>query len=228
MEVFHGSYTLIDKIDLAKGQPYRDFGQGFYVTKYRHHAESWAKIIGNKYNTHGFVTEFIYYDSLFTEKLCRVKHFDGYDEEWLDFIVMNRNPLSPIPAHNYDIVEGPVANDKVQRRLTIYLQGKIEKNIFLKELTYHEDTHQICFCTMKSLLCLERKDKTFAINIAEIGEQILERMIIDHQIDEVLASNLFFNSNIFAQLSDISTQHYLKSWQEIYEKLNKELNYNKK
>jgi len=31
-------------------------------------------------------------------------------------------------------------------------------------------------------------------------------------------------SKVFAQLSDISTQHYLKSWQEIYEILNKELN----
>ena len=35
MEVYHGSYTRIDKIDLSKGQLNRDFGQGFYVTKIR-------------------------------------------------------------------------------------------------------------------------------------------------------------------------------------------------
>ena len=35
MEVYHGSYGKIDKIDLPKGQLNRDFGQGFYVTKFR-------------------------------------------------------------------------------------------------------------------------------------------------------------------------------------------------
>jgi hypothetical protein len=49
MEVYHGSYTKIDKIDLSKSQLNRDFGQGFYVTKFRKHAESWAEIIGGKY-----------------------------------------------------------------------------------------------------------------------------------------------------------------------------------
>jgi hypothetical protein len=43
MQVFHGSYMKIDEIDLSKTQPNRDFGQGFYVTKYREQAESWAK-----------------------------------------------------------------------------------------------------------------------------------------------------------------------------------------
>jgi len=224
MEVFHGSYMLIDKIDLSKGQPNRDFGQGFYVTKYKHHAQAWAEIIGGKNNVpDGVVTEFIYYDSPFSERLCNIKHFDSYNEEWLDFIVKNRNPLSPQPTHNYDIVEGPVANDKVQWRLTKYLQGKIEKEVFLKELTYHESTHQICFCTMKSLLCLEHKDKTFALHLADIGESVLEKIIIDHQIDESKAYELFFGSNMFSQLSDISTQYYRKPWQEIYEMLKKEL-----
>ena len=135
MEVFHGSYLIIDKVDLSKGQPYRDFGQGFYVTKYRPHAQAWAEIIGKKNNVpHGIVTEFIYYDSQFSERLCSIKHFDAYNEEWLDFIVMNRDPLLPKPAHDYDIVEGPVANDKVQWRLTKYLQGKIKKDVFLKEI----------------------------------------------------------------------------------------------
>ena len=122
MEVYHGSCAKIDKIDLSKGQLNRDFGQGFYVTKFRKHAESWAEIIGGKNGTQGFVTEFTYYDTAFTERLCKVKHFEKYDEEWLDFIVLNRNPFSSTPAHDYDIVEGPVADDKVQYRLTKFLQ----------------------------------------------------------------------------------------------------------
>ena len=219
MEVYHGSYTKIDKIDLSKGQLLRDFGQGFYVTKIKKHAESWAEIIAGKYGTQGLVTEFTYYDTAFTERLCKVKHFEKYDEEWLDFIILNRNPFSPIPAHDYDIVEGPVADDKVQHRLAKFLQGQIEKSVFLKELTYHETTHQICFCTMKALLCLDYKDKTFALKIADISESILTTLIIDKKIDEETASNLFYNSNIFAQLSDESSEVYKKTWQEIYEML---------
>jgi hypothetical protein len=223
MEVFHGSYTKIQKIDLSKGQLSRDFGQGFYVTKIRKHAENWAKIIGEKHETQGFVTEFIYYDTAFTERLCKVKHFEKYDEEWLDFVVLNRNPFSPHPAHDYDIVEGPVADDKVQHKLTKFLQGQIEKSVFLKELSYHETTHQICFCTMKSLLCLDHKDKTFALNVAEIGETILSSLIIDKKCDEETASNIFYNSDVFAQLSNEQTGLYQKIWQEIYEMLKKEL-----
>ena len=224
MEVFHGSYTEIQKIDLSKGQLNRDFGQGFYVTKFKKHAENWAKIIGEKHETQGFVTEFIYYDTAFTERLCKVKHFEKYDEEWLDFIVLNRNPFSPIPAHDYDIIEGPVANDKVQYRLTKFLQGQIEKSVFLTELSYHETTHQICFCTMKSLLCLDHKDKTFALSIADISETILSELIINKKSDEKTASNIFYNSETFSKLSNETTELYKKHWREIYEMLKQELN----
>jgi hypothetical protein len=46
MLVYHGSYTLINEIELEKCRPYTDFGKGFYVTKYKHHAENWAKKSG--------------------------------------------------------------------------------------------------------------------------------------------------------------------------------------
>ncbi|MDR1652327.1 MAG: DUF3990 domain-containing protein [Prevotellaceae bacterium] len=34
MRVYHGSYTEITEIDLTRCEPRKDFGQGFYVTKY--------------------------------------------------------------------------------------------------------------------------------------------------------------------------------------------------
>ena len=135
MRVYHGSYIKIEKIDLSRCIPNKDFGQGFYVTKFRHHAESWAQVIGRRHKTDGIVTEFLFYNSPFTEHLCKVKHFDGYNEEWLDFVVLNRNPMSPM--HDFDIVEGPVANDKVQLRIDDFLSGDISKQDFLIELTYH-------------------------------------------------------------------------------------------
>jgi len=46
MQVFHGSYTEIESVDLSKCQANKDFGRGFYVTKFRKQAEEWAEIIG--------------------------------------------------------------------------------------------------------------------------------------------------------------------------------------
>jgi len=76
---------------------------------------------------------------------------------------------------------------------------------------------------MRALLCLDHKDKTFALRIADISEAILSTLIIDNKSDEETVSNLFYSSNIFAQLSDQSSGLHKKSWQEIYEILTIEL-----
>jgi hypothetical protein len=58
--------------------------------------------------------------------------------------------------------------------------------------------------------------------ISEIGEPLLEKLILDNQIDAIKAADLFYNSETFTQLADASTGLYLKPWQEIYEMLKKE------
>jgi hypothetical protein len=225
MRVFHGSYIKIDKIDLSKSKPNKDFGKGFYVTKFRNHAEEWAKIIGEKNETDGFVSEFEFSENDFTKSICKIKNFETYNEEWLDFVVKNRDKNSVTPAHDYDIVIGPVADDKVQTTLRLYLKGKISKEKFLKMLTFHEETHQICFCTLKSLQTIDRIDDTPTYDIVMISEPIIEKIITDFIIDIEKATNLFYNSDIFTQLSDENTQLYQKPWQEIYEILKIELNH---
>jgi hypothetical protein len=226
MKVYHGSYTAISVIDLSKCEKHRDFGQGFYVTQYRRQAEEWATKIGLKHNTQGVVTEFEFFESAFNSWKYRVLRFDNYSEEWLDFIVQNRNPNNENPTHDYDIVEGPVADDKVQRQLDKYLKGKIPKAIFLDELRYHKPTHQICFCTSRALLMLENKSDSnidHLFGTEDISESIIATIMFDRNMDETESSKLFFSSNTFAQLSDKNTGLYLKSWQEIYEMLKREL-----
>ena len=149
MKVFHGSYTIVSEIDLAKGRNNLDFGKGFYVTNIRSQAEYWATRAGRYYETHGVVSEFEFYENAFEHFELKVLRFPGYTEQWLDFIVLNRDPKSPIPAHDYDIVEGPVANDDVYDRINDYLKGAVSKADFLRELTYHKPTHQICLCSQR-------------------------------------------------------------------------------
>jgi hypothetical protein len=225
MKVYHGGYTKINLIDLSKCQPNKDFGKGFYVTKFRRHAETWAKIIGKKHETKGFITEFEYTESDFANSICKIKHFDTYNEEWLDFIVMNRDRKSKTPAHEYDIVEGPVANDKIQNTLRLYLKKKIEKIKFLEMLTHHEETHQICFCTARSLQLLDYKDNydDISCEIMNIAEPLLEKLMLDNNINETQAADLFYTSGIFGKLADKSTGLYKKNWHEIYELLKLEI-----
>ena len=223
MKVYHGSYIRIDSVDLSKSKSYKDFGKGFYVTKFRHHAENWANAIGENNNTEGVVTEFEYIEGDFIESICKIKRFNGYDEEWLDFIVMNRDRKKTEFIHDYDIVEGPVANDKVQNTLKFYLKGKFSKETFLEMLTYHEETHQICFCTLNSLQSLERIDDTPTMDIVLISEQIIEALMLEKNIDENTSSDIFYSSNTFVKISNKSTGIYLKPWTEIYKILKNEL-----
>ncbi|MDR3328172.1 MAG: DUF3990 domain-containing protein [Prevotellaceae bacterium] len=225
MIVYHGSYTKINKIDLSKCENRRDFGKGFYVTNIRKQAEEWAEKIATRHHSKAIVTEFTFFESAFTEWHYKVLRFDGYNNEWLDFVVLNRNPESSVPTHNYDIVEGPVADDKIQRRLSDYLDGKISREKFLDELWHKkEPSHQICFCTARALLMLKNNEKIdIEDSIADIGEPLLEQLMLDKQIDEEMAIDLFYSSATFAQLTDETTKLYEKPWQQIYEMLKNEL-----
>jgi hypothetical protein len=223
MRVYHGSYVKVDKIDLSKCKPNKDFGSGFYVTKFRNHAEEWAKILGEKYETLGCVSEFEFSENDFTESICNIKKFDTYNEEWLDFVVQNRDKNSKTKIHDYDIVIGPVANDKVQNTLRLYLKGKISKEKFLKMLSHHEETHQICFCTLNSLQTIDRVYDTPTYEVVMISEPIIEKLIVDFNYNEEKATNLLFNSKTYKKLCDIETQLYEKKWTDIYKLLLNEL-----
>ena len=61
------------------------------------------------------------------------------------------------------------------------------------------------------------------IDLMDIGEQVLKQLMLDNQIDEMQATDIFYNSETFAQLADESTKSYKRTWQEIYEMLKKEL-----
>jgi hypothetical protein len=222
MLVYHGSSTPIIEIDLQKCRPYTDFGRGFYVTKYKLHAKNWAKR-SSKQKNNGYVTTYNYIESQFTDYICKVKKFDGYTNEWLDFIVNNRNEEANVQAHSYDIVEGPVANDKIQNRLYNYLRGEITKENFLKELKYHEETHQICFCTLASFQTLKRIDIELTIFIEKITENILNNLVKEKEIDANTASDLFYSSKTFFNIANSTASSNKQNWQEVYKILRDEI-----
>ena len=223
MQVFHGSYTKIDKIDLSKCQTNKDFGQGFYVTKFRKQAEAWAKIIGKIHNTTGVVTEFKFYERAFSDKTYKTLRFTDYNEEWFDFVILNRDKSFIELQHDYDIIEGPIADDKVQSKIDLYLNGAITREMFFEMISHHEETHQICFCTRKSLQMIDSLHKNEMVNSIMISEPIIENLMLDFKIEEEKATEILYTSKIFTQLTDESTEFYKKTWTEIYELLKQEL-----
>jgi predicted RNA-binding protein YlxR (DUF448 family) len=222
--VYHGSYTKIDEINLSFCHKGRDFGRGFYVTKIRSQAEYWAARKGKWRNTQGAVTEFGLHEELIRILKLKTLRFEGYTEEWLDFIVLNRDNSSEQQAHDYDMVEGPVADDEVATRMRDYIIGNITKEQFLSELTYKTSTHQMCFCTKNSLnVLITQKDKMNGI-FADIDDEIVNALMMDSEIDETEAIDTYYTSKTFTQLANESTELYKKPWQEIYEMLKTELN----
>jgi len=224
MQVFHGSYTEIESIDLSKCQANKDFGRGFYVTKFRKQAEEWAEIIGKVNETVGVITEFTFYERAFTEESLKVLRFSEYNDEWFDFIILNRNLESTEQKHDYDIIEGPVADDKIQRRINKYLEGEITRKEFFEQLTkYPEPSHQICFCTVNSLRMLKKTNYKPIIKIVDIAELIVEKFVADSGFDEETATDKFFSSDTFSKLADTSNLFYKNDWADIYKLLLKEL-----
>jgi hypothetical protein len=225
MKVYHGSYKIIDNIDFSFCRKRRDFGKGFYVTKILSQAKYWAVRKGEDNNTEGVVTEFEFDEDFFEDEDLKALRFSGYSENWLDFIVLNRKNKKAAPAHDYDMVEGPVANDDIATKIDDYLDGIISKSEFLKELTYHKKTHQICFCTLKSLQAIKRiKKNDIAYSLKEITRPIIMNLVSEKGLDKADAADKFYNSTTFAQLADKTTKFYEKDWSKVYELLLEELN----
>jgi len=221
MKVYHGSDTLIDKINLSKCKPRKDFGRGFYVTKLRLQAEEMAKRVANWNRSQPVVTEFEFDEYVFEDVKFNVLRFEKYTEAWFDFIMLNRLNKSGKQSHNFDIVEGPVADDDVTQRIFLYQRGQLSKEAFLEELKFHRPTHQICLCTIESLQAIEPViDDLFTTNIDDaVTRALMERF----HFSEEKAIDYYFSSKTYHSLINEDTGLYKKSWIEIYQMLLKEL-----
>jgi hypothetical protein len=223
MNVFHGSYTAIEKIDLNRCEVGKDFGRGFYVTNLRKQAEIWATRKGKPKRSTGVVTEFDFDKDIPEVMELKVLKFEDYDDEWLDFVVLNRkNNSLRQQVHDYDIVEGPVADDKVTEQIDNYIDGIISKEEFLNDLI-HLPSHQICFCTVQSLQALTLSKPIINSKIHHIGSNVLQALMTDYGINEMEAMDKYYTSNTYTLLANETTEFYKKDWTEIYEVLKIEL-----
>lgn len=112
--LYHGSNIRITDIDLNQCNPYKDFGQAFYLTAEKDQATNMALAKVDIFGGEPFVNAFCFDEQLLKDGSLLFKYFDGYTEEWADFVFMHRDEtIVPPYMHSYDVVYGPIANDRV-------------------------------------------------------------------------------------------------------------------
>lgn len=137
MKVYHASNVIVRHPDIQFSREALDFGKGFYVTSLYEQAVKYAEKF--KFKQQPAIINV--YELSDVWQGGKVKHFDSYNEEWLDFVAANRTGK---PVEIYDAVEGGIANDKIFRTLDLYFAGDIGKKEALQRLKYEKPNHQIC------------------------------------------------------------------------------------
>ena len=145
MEIYHGSTVIVENPEIRIEKFNKDFYFGFYCTIMENQAIRWATRFGD-----GIVNVFEYVpnDSL------KILKFEKMTEEWLDFIIACR---SGIP-HDWDIVEGPMADDTIYNYIQEFQDGKISREAFWTLAKFRYPTHQISFNTPKALKTIKFKE----------------------------------------------------------------------
>ena len=113
MTLYHGSYLSIPAPLAKAGRKNLDFGHGFYVTKLQAQAESWARIIATRRGRRviPIVNVYRFNRTKAEQDRVRIRVFDSYDLEWLNYVVDCRKGKDI--SSEYDLIEGGVANDNV-------------------------------------------------------------------------------------------------------------------
>ena len=148
MKLYHGSLEIVDIPEIREPNRTLDYGSGFYTTTSHSQAEDWVRRKMNERNVdYGYVNVFELDEMSMSGLKCLI--FESANEEWLDFVMMNRTQRGF--AHSYDIVYGPVANDRVYAAFALYEGGLLNKQSLIAELKTYKLVDQYLFHTLESL-----------------------------------------------------------------------------
>ena len=139
--LYHGSTVIVSNPEIRTAKFGKDFYYGFYCTEFKTQAVRWATRFGD-----GVINIYEYEEN----SELSVLSFPEMTEEWLDFIAACRNGT----PHQYDIVEGPMADDTIYNYVQGFLDGKYSREMFWALARFKKPTHQISFHTEKALQTL--------------------------------------------------------------------------
>lgn len=157
MILYHGTTVDIEEIDLEKSKPNKDFGKGFYLSADEEQAAAMADYKAMQIGGTPVVNAFEFDEKNLEDTILKVKIFKEYDKEWADFIFANRNNPSSECVHDYDVVIGPIANDRVGMQIRKYMEQEIDLPTFIERLKYMKGiTIQYYFGTKRAISLLKK------------------------------------------------------------------------
>lgn len=142
MKLYHGSNVKVDAPEIKTIGFNKDFGYGFYCTAIEKQACRWAL---TKRPEH-IVSVYEYTP----DAALKVLSFPTMTEEWLDFVVDCRRGV----LHDFDVVEGPMADDTIWDYVEDFVAGSITLEAFWVLVKFKHPTHQLVFCTPRALQTL--------------------------------------------------------------------------
>jgi hypothetical protein len=170
LTLYHGTAHDFAEIDVRRGKPFKDFGQGFYLTDNYERAHNIAvrnrRIEEDRLRAMGderSLSVFIYSYELDLCEMDRlnVKRFDAADREWLRFVIANR--MNQTRQHEYDVVIGPTADDDTRASIRAVMNaanGSILSdaalNLLIEMLEPNNLPEQYYFGTSKAAAMLKR------------------------------------------------------------------------
>lgn len=150
MILYHGSITRISQIDLTKSKPNKDFGKAFYLSDSKEQAFELAQLKADLEDGTPVLNCYEFDAELLSS--LNFKRFDAYTKEWAHFVYDHRTEPNGNTLHSFDIVYGPIANDRIGAQITRFKQGYITFDEFLERIKYIQGiTFQYAFCTQKAI-----------------------------------------------------------------------------
>jgi hypothetical protein len=149
MIIYHGSNEVVKQPKILQSGRMLDFGTGFYTTSNKEQAIRWAQRVAERRKTKDQMLSIYKFDVEAAKRDLTIIRFNKPNGEWLDFVCANRSGREA--ANPYDIVFGPVANDKVYAVVQYYENGVYDKMDAIRRLKVQKLFNQILFHTEKSL-----------------------------------------------------------------------------
>ena len=144
MLVYHGSVEVVENPEIRESDRTLDYGSGFYTTTSYEQAVAWVKRKMAELNKQkGYVC--VYELNELQLQQLNLLYFDSPSEEWVDFVMCNRTIKGFV--HDFDVVYGPVANDRVYASFALYEAGLISKTTLINELKTYRLVDQFLFHT---------------------------------------------------------------------------------
>jgi hypothetical protein len=158
MELYHGTNIKFEQAKILVPNRALDFGAGFYVTSDKEQASGWAHTVVRRSESGRPLLNTYELDETNIGSLSVLK-FEKPNKEWLDFVCANR--LENLVGQDYDLIIGPIANDRTMPVLNAYMAAK-NKDLYapvaLNDIRADRLTDQFVFKTEKSLSFLTLKD----------------------------------------------------------------------